>query len=86
MAKLIFYRNRESFSKKICLTLDTIFLYHFYQRILQNSSHLCPGSNTLSITLSNVHLRLEDFPKNDFKVVVLFYPSELTIVNLYDSI
>ena len=43
--------------------------------------NLC-ASITLSITLSNVHLRLEDFPKKDLKVVVLFYTPVLTIVNL----
>ena len=37
---------------------------------------------TLSNTLSIVHLRLEDFSKNDIKVAVLFYPTKLTIVNL----
>ena len=32
------------------------------------------ASFTLSNTLSNVPLRLEDFSKNYIKVVVLFYP------------
>ena len=32
------------------------------------------ASITLTNTLSNVHLRLEDFPKKDIKLVVLFYP------------
>ena len=41
------------------------------------------ASITLSNTLSNVHLRLEDFPKKDFKVVVYLSPwvnyRELTV-------
>ena len=45
-------------------------------------SDLKSASITLSITLSNVHLRLEDFPKKDLKVAVLFYPPGLTIVKL----
>ena len=32
------------------------------------------ASIALSNTLYNIHLRLEDFPKKDLKVVVLFYP------------
>ena len=37
-------------------------------------SDLKSASITLSNTLSNVHLRLKDFPKKELKVVVLFYP------------
>ena len=37
-------------------------------------SGLKSASITLSNTLFNVHLRLEDFPKKDLKVFVLFYP------------
>ena len=40
-------------------------------------------SITVYITLSNVDLRLEGFPKKDLKVVVLFYPLGLTIVLTY---
>ena len=37
-------------------------------------SNLKSASITLSNSLSNVNLRLEDFPKKDLQVVVLFYP------------
>ena len=40
------------------------------------------ASITLSNTLSNVHLSLEDFPKKDVKVVVLFNYRELTVHTL----
>ena len=45
-------------------------------------SDLLYASINLSITLSNVHLRLGNFPKKDLKVVVLFYLIGLTIVSL----
>ena len=37
-------------------------------------SDLKSASITLSNTLSNVHLRFEDFPNKDLNVVFLFYP------------
>ena len=45
-------------------------------------SDLKCASISLFNTLPNVPVRLEDFPKKDLKVVVLFYPTGLTIVNL----
>ena len=44
--------------------------------------HFKIASITLSNTLPNAHLTLEHFSQKDVKVVVLFYPSGLTIVNL----
>ena len=43
-------------------------------------SYIKSSSITLSNTLSNAHLRIEDFLKKYVKVVVLFYPPGLTTV------
>ena len=66
------------FRKSLPMNIYIEIISYFYK---WNQIFTC-ASITLSINLSNVHLRLEDFPKNYLKVAVLFYPSRLTVANL----
>ena len=63
-------------NKKI--TFTPIFRKSLPLNIYRNQI-LKSASITLSNTLSNVHLRRENFPKKYVKVVVLLYPPGLTI-------
>ena len=58
---------------------------NIYKSYLEKE-HIQADSYRTSINLSNIfsnlYSRLDDFPKNDVKIVVLFWPPGLSIVNL----